>query len=133
MGNAHRYLPICWSYSSCWNLILLQLPLLLLTGRAIYILTQTLPQFFETGLVDSVDLQRPVPVTSSLLSTSSWNGYAGNSRIDDSGELNDESTSIYASNIRLEYTPPMTLPPPFPRMFWAQGEYLYCSLLYTRN
>jgi hypothetical protein len=36
----------------------------------------------------------------------------------------DEECSIYAPNIRLEYTPPLELPAPFPRIFWSQGECL---------
>jgi hypothetical protein len=36
----------------------------------------------------------------------------------------DEQCSIYAPNIRLEYTPPLELPAPFPRIFWSQGECL---------
>jgi hypothetical protein len=64
------------------------------TGRAIYILTQTLPNFFECGLVDSLD-----PAA------------------DGAGD----GAALYAPHVRLEYTPPFSLPAPLPRTFWAQG------------
>ncbi|KAL1939294.1 hypothetical protein VTO73DRAFT_10097 [Trametes versicolor] len=62
-------------------------------GRGIYILQQTLPTFFSTGLISSVD-------------TSS--GHNTNSRAKD----DSEDTTIYSPNIRLTYRPPTPFPPP---------------------
>ena len=67
-------------------------------GRAIYILQQTLPTFFSTGLISSVDIS------------------GTNSRTKDDDEL-----SIYSPNIRLEYRPPTPFPPPFPRTLHVEG------------
>jgi hypothetical protein len=45
----------------------------------------------------------------------------------------DEECSIYAPNIRLEYTPPLELPSPFPRIFWSQGECSRLAFLLSRS
>ncbi|KAG8221624.1 hypothetical protein J3R82DRAFT_1902 [Butyriboletus roseoflavus] len=77
-------------------------------GRAIYILENTLPDFFQVGLVANVDPTRPdivdVPVS-------------------ESGSVE----SIYSRNVRLMYTPPVALPPPFPRTLSLEGEYSCAS------
>ena len=72
-----------------------------ISGRAIYILQQTLPSFFSTGLVTSLD--------------KSTGGESGK----DGKEL-----SIYSPSIRLEYRPPAPFPPPFPRTAHVEGELL---------
>ncbi|KAI0700652.1 hypothetical protein C8T65DRAFT_831487 [Cerioporus squamosus] len=74
------------------------------TGRAIYILQQTLPTFFSTGLISSVD-------------TSGHN----------SQSKDEDDTSIYSPNIRLEYRPPTQFPPPFPRTLHVEGLPLYLA------
>ncbi|KAI9066198.1 hypothetical protein FKP32DRAFT_1646429 [Trametes sanguinea] len=74
------------------------------TGRAIYVLQQTLPTFFSTGLISSVDTS-PSPALAST----------------------DEDTSIYSPNIRLVYRPPTPFPPPFPRTLQVEGLSLYLA------
>lgn len=69
----------------------------LISGRAIYILQQTLPEFFTTGLVSSLD-------------------YAVKT-----GEDRDEKESIYSPHVRLAYTPPTPLPAPFPKTLHVEG------------
>ncbi|KAH9855530.1 hypothetical protein C2E23DRAFT_866666 [Lenzites betulinus] len=73
------------------------------TGRGIYILQQTLPAFFSTGLVSSLD-------TSSA-----------------SSSTQDDDTSIYSPNVRLVYRPPMPVPPPFPHTLQVEGLSLYLA------
>ncbi|KAI0746402.1 hypothetical protein C8Q80DRAFT_1271302 [Daedaleopsis nitida] len=74
------------------------------TGRAIYVLQQTLPTFFTTGLISSVDTS------------------GSNSRVKEDNEI-----SIYSPNIRLEYRPPTPFPPPFPRTLHVEGLPLYLA------
>ncbi|RDX42042.1 hypothetical protein OH76DRAFT_1363522 [Lentinus brumalis] len=74
------------------------------TGRAIYVLQQTLPTFFSTGLISSVDTS------------------GSNSRTKEEDEI-----SIYSPNIRLEYRPPTQFPPPFPRTLHVEGLPLYLA------
>ncbi|TBU40989.1 hypothetical protein BD309DRAFT_926148 [Dichomitus squalens] len=81
------------------------------TGRAIYILQQTLPTFFSTGLISSVDTS------------------GGNEKGDKSDEI-----SIYSPNVRLEYRPPVPFPPPFPRTLHVEGLPLYMgSSVFVRH
>ncbi|KAI0654970.1 hypothetical protein C8Q70DRAFT_924479 [Cubamyces menziesii] len=75
------------------------------TGRAIYILQQTLPTFFSTGLVSSLDTPDSAP----------------------RGKPTDDDTSIYSPNIRLVYRPPTPFPPPFPRTLQIEGLPLYLT------
>ncbi|OBZ77299.1 hypothetical protein A0H81_01782 [Grifola frondosa] len=77
------------------------------TGRAIYILQQTLPDFFATGLVSNLD--------TSVTSSSSQEENAS------------EKESIYSPKIRLSYTPPTPLPSPFPRTLHVEGLPLYMA------
>ncbi|KAF8443683.1 hypothetical protein L210DRAFT_3089659 [Boletus edulis BED1] len=74
------------------------------TGRAIYILERTLPDFFQVGLVSHIDPTRPDIVDVAV---------------------SDES--IYSPVIRLTYTPPVALPPPFPRTLSLEGLALYMA------
>ncbi|KAM5543774.1 hypothetical protein V8D89_002391 [Ganoderma adspersum] len=81
------------------------------TGRAIYILQQTLPGFFSTGLITSLDT-----------STGGETGKDG------------EEVSIYSPSIRLEYRPPTPFPPPFPRTVHVEGLPLYmASSVFVRH
>ncbi|KAI0325553.1 hypothetical protein GY45DRAFT_1330096 [Cubamyces sp. BRFM 1775] len=75
------------------------------TGRAIYILQQTLPTFFSTGLISSLDTSGLAP----------------------KGKPTDDGTSIYSPNIRLVYRPPTPFPPPFPRTLQIEGLPLYLT------
>lgn len=68
-----------------------------LQGRAIYTLQQTLPSFFQTGLVANVNATG-VPAK----------------------HTDDEN--IYSPQIRLVYTPPVALPSPFPRTLSIEGK-----------
>jgi len=67
------------------------------SGRGLYVLTSTLPDFFNSGLILNA------------------------SHNEESGD--DEP--IYAKTIELSYTPPTTLPSPFPQTFHIQGLPLY--------
>ena len=84
------------------------------TGRAVYTLRTTLPNFFETGLVSKVDHDpdlSPSQVTS--------RAYTQDER--SRGQQTPES--IYAPNIRLSYTPPtaLSLPSAFPKTLQVEG------------
>ncbi|KAI0827221.1 hypothetical protein BC628DRAFT_212528 [Trametes gibbosa] len=74
------------------------------SGRGIYILQQTLPTFFSTGLVSSLNTSAPA-----------------------SPYEHDEDTSIYSRNVRLVYRPPMPFPPPFPHVLQVEGLSLYLT------
>lgn len=79
------------------------------TGRAIYILQRTLPDFFQVGLVCNVDPTKgPNVVNVSPL---------------ESGDVE----SIYSPKIRLSYTPPVALPSPFPSTLSLEGLPLYMA------
>ncbi|OSD07683.1 hypothetical protein PYCCODRAFT_1429912 [Trametes coccinea BRFM310] len=80
------------------------------TGRAIYVLQQTLPSFFSTGLVSSVDTSPAISRPSVALTSP-----------------DDDDTSIYSPNIRLVYRPPTPFPPPFPRTLHVEGLSLYLA------
>ena len=79
-------------------------------GRAIYVLERTLAHFFQIGLVSSIDPTRPdiVPESGSV-------------------------ESIYSPAIRLTYTPPAPLPPPFPRTLSLEGAYLRTRVLAPKD
>ncbi|KAG6376602.1 hypothetical protein JVT61DRAFT_1584 [Boletus reticuloceps] len=78
------------------------------TGRAIYILERTLPDFFQLGLVSHIDPTRPDIVDVA---------------VSESGSVE----SIYSPVVRLTYTPPVALPPPFPRTLSLEGLALYMA------
>ncbi|KAG1830431.1 hypothetical protein EV424DRAFT_1315438 [Suillus variegatus] len=79
------------------------------TGRAIYILQQTLPDFFDVGLVSSID-----PTKTPAL-------------IDSKESDLLEVQNIYSPKVRLMYTPPVALPSPFPRTLGLEGLPLYLA------
>ncbi|KAH9829039.1 uncharacterized protein C8Q71DRAFT_863591 [Rhodofomes roseus] len=87
------------------------------TGRAVYILQQTLPDFFHTGLVTS--LEAPPARARTPDADPHCEGRAA--RPDGEGE------SIYSRHIRLAYTPPHPLPPPLPRTLTIEGSALYLA------
>ncbi|SJL09338.1 uncharacterized protein ARMOST_12715 [Armillaria ostoyae] len=76
------------------------------TGRAINIIQQTLPEFFKTGLITSIDEE-----TGRLTSSS----------------VHSEQQHIYSPKIRLSYTPPVQLPSPFPQTLHVEGLPLYLA------
>ncbi|KIO11686.1 hypothetical protein M404DRAFT_994411 [Pisolithus tinctorius Marx 270] len=78
-------------------------------GRAIYVLQQTLPDFFRIGLVSNVDPTRVPDLVYNILSEQT------------------EIENIYSPKIRLSYTPPVALPSPFPRTLWIEGLPLYLA------
>ncbi|EGN97122.1 hypothetical protein SERLA73DRAFT_57671 [Serpula lacrymans var. lacrymans S7.3] len=77
------------------------------TGRAIYILQQTLPKFFHLGLVAHID-----PSKAPVIAEASGKG---------------DVESIYSAKVRLLYTPPVPLPSPFPRTLHIEGLPLYMA------
>jgi hypothetical protein len=89
------------------------------TGRAIFLLQQTLPEFFDAGLVTSAE-QASKLSSGALLSLSTL--------------TTGEPDSIYSPKIRLAYTPPVALPAPFPRTLHVEGLPLYmASTVFVRH
>ncbi|EIN04671.1 hypothetical protein PUNSTDRAFT_55396 [Punctularia strigosozonata HHB-11173 SS5] len=93
------------------------------TGRAIYILQQTLPEFFQTGLVATLDrgvldVNNHPPSSNGLISATFLHTTYGKSM-----------ATLYAPNIRLSYHPPVTLPVPGMngKMMQIEGLPLYVS------
>ncbi|KZT27787.1 hypothetical protein NEOLEDRAFT_1146227 [Neolentinus lepideus HHB14362 ss-1] len=93
------------------------------TGRAIYVLQQTLPDFFEIGLVAAVDqAEGPAMNDGNLLRKG--------------GKVpgRDDVEEIYSPKVTLSYTPPTALPPPFPRTLHLEGLPLYmASSVFVRH
>lgn len=94
------------------------------------ILQDNLPRFFTTGLTGT-DYHLPLHLHGLLLPVGGGGGN-GNGKgkgraeegVRDSGDgsaLSDDS-GIYARHIRLEYTPPVALPAPFPRKLHVEGK-----------
>lgn len=111
-------------------------PRIRLTGRAINILTETLPQFFSTGLVLSIDrsklpdivdasryhtlngtgVRNVVEGVGSFVTGMARNESTGESEADELGTCGDIEP-IYSSKIQLVYTPKG-----FERTLHIQGE-----------
>ncbi|KAF8908203.1 hypothetical protein CPB84DRAFT_1674484 [Gymnopilus junonius] len=91
------------------------------TGRAIYILQETLPEFFKTGLITSINKITGTPRPPSA-STPTVNPNFLEPHI-----LPEDDELIYSPNVRLSYTPPVELPPPFPKTFHVEGFQLYLA------
>ncbi|KAJ7621105.1 hypothetical protein FB45DRAFT_928392 [Roridomyces roridus] len=84
------------------------------TGRAIYLIQNTLPEFFTTGLVY-------LPV-------------ANANPLDYLSGVDQDVDTIYSENIRLSYTPPVELPAPFPKTLNVEGAPLYfTSSVFVRH
>ncbi|KIP05879.1 hypothetical protein PHLGIDRAFT_128602 [Phlebiopsis gigantea 11061_1 CR5-6] len=109
------------------------------TGRAIYILQQTLPDFFATGLISSLDLptaSSPAPTAPAPWSLA-WLGlkFGGPPRGSERERAEASSEDgIYSARVRLEYTPPTPLPGPFPQTLRIEGLHLYtASSIFVRH
>ena len=83
-------------------------------GRAIYILRETLPQFFTRGLISCSGN------VGSCFSPSNSNP-SHKAPFHGSDTDSDDPESIYSPYIRLAYTPPLRLPPPFPGTLYVEG------------
>ncbi|TFK61867.1 hypothetical protein BDN72DRAFT_849299 [Pluteus cervinus] len=102
------------------------------TGRAIYVLQQTLPEFFSTGLITSVDKATGAPRLPQNASHAQGNSldYAGIHTPRDQENIEP----IYGDSVRLSYTPPTVLPAPFPRVLHLEGLPLYlASSVFVRH
>ncbi|KAI0788918.1 hypothetical protein BC629DRAFT_1593421 [Irpex lacteus] len=108
------------------------------TGRAIYILEKTLPDFFQTGLVSSLDLTTGEPSSTqkswSLVNpTDTWHTIKDKLTAKSKEDCN-EAPAIYSPRVRLTYTPPTPLPAPFPKTLHAEGLHLYiASSIFVRH
>ncbi|KIY50205.1 hypothetical protein FISHEDRAFT_71818 [Fistulina hepatica ATCC 64428] len=89
------------------------------TGRAIYVLQRTLPAFFESGLITSIDKVTGLPRPSTPLTPFI--------NLNDENDVKEDLESIYSRNIRLSYTPPTPLPAPFPKTLHVEGYHLYIA------
>ncbi|KAH0579742.1 hypothetical protein J132_08752 [Termitomyces sp. J132] len=102
------------------------------TGRAIYVLQQTLPEFFFTGLVTSMDKATGIPrssATSRSIPVLNANPLDYQVYADD-----DDVEGIYSPKVGLCYTPPVALPPPFPATLHIEGLPLYlASAVFIRH
>ncbi|KAG5351500.1 hypothetical protein C0989_006235 [Termitomyces sp. Mn162] len=101
-------------------------------GRAIYVLQQTLPEFFFTGLVTSMDKATGIPrssATSRSIPVLNANPLDYQVYADD-----DDVEGIYSPKVGLCYTPPVALPPPFPATLHIEGLPLYlASAVFIRH
>ncbi|KAG9219928.1 hypothetical protein CCMSSC00406_0009531 [Pleurotus cornucopiae] len=87
------------------------------TGRAIDVLTSTLPHFFSYGLVSSIDRVSGTPRTVGAIASANPLDFRNK----------DDVETIYSPKIRLSYTPPIALPAPFPKTLHVEGLPLYLS------
>ena len=93
------------------------------------ILQDNLPRFFTTGLAGT-DYHLPLHLHGLLLG----GGGNGNGKgkghaeegVSDTIDGHPLDTGIYARHIRLEYTPPVALPAPFPRKLHVEGKNPSC-------
>jgi hypothetical protein len=91
-------------------------------GRAIYVIRETLPKFFTSGLITSID-----ETTGSPHPSPSTSNPSGNTNFLEHYVVENIDECIYSPNIRLSYTPPVALPAPFPKTLHVEG-YLRCPL-----
>ncbi|KAH9912228.1 uncharacterized protein B0H18DRAFT_890469 [Fomitopsis serialis] len=97
------------------------------TGRAIWILQQTLPAFFHTGLVTSLETPLVARPPASESPEGAERGTADPHCGGRPARPDGDSESIYSRAVRLAYTPPHALPPPFPRTLTLEGSALYLA------
>jgi hypothetical protein len=85
-------------------------------GRAIFVIQETLPKFFTSGLITSIDKTtgspHPSPSTSNSSADTNFLEHYIVENIDE---------CIYSPKIRLSYTPPVALPAPFPKTLHVEG------------
>jgi len=84
----------------------------LFVGRALYVIQETLPEFFETGLITSINKSTGMPSKSVS---------APNTNPLEDSLLNNDEEPIYSPNIQMSYTPPSRLPASFPKTFHIKG------------
>jgi len=92
------------------------------TGRAIFVIQETLPKFFTSGLITSIDKTTGSPHPSPSTSNPS-----GNANFLEHYIVENIDQCIYSPNIRLSYTPPVVLPAPFPKTLHVEGFQLYLA------
>ncbi|KAJ6551631.1 hypothetical protein B0H19DRAFT_1158380 [Mycena capillaripes] len=98
------------------------------TGRAIYVIQQTLPDFFTTGLITSSDKLTGSP------RQANGNSLVNANQLDYHAPLDVDVDSIYSPNVRLSYTPPVALPAPFPKTLHIEGMPMYlASSVFVRH
>ena len=85
-------------------------------GRAIFVIQETLPNFFTSGLITSIDKTTGSPHPSPSTSNPS-----GDTNFLEHYIVENIDECIYSSNIRLSYTPPVALPAPFPKTLHVEG------------
>lgn len=83
-------------------------------GRGIYVLQETLPDFFAIGLITSVNADG-TPNTAGGISTPNI------PFLEPDDTRQDADAHIYSPHVRLSYTPPLQLPAPFPKTFHIDG------------
>ncbi|KAF7368949.1 hypothetical protein MVEN_00221100 [Mycena venus] len=99
-------------------------------GRAIYVIQQTLPEFFTTGLVTSIDRSTGGP----RHANGNHLPQANANPLDYHTSPDEEVDSIYSRNVRLSYTPPVALPAPFPKTLHIEGLPMYiASSVFVRH
>ncbi|KAH8829588.1 hypothetical protein DL96DRAFT_1598756 [Flagelloscypha sp. PMI_526] len=86
------------------------------TGRATNLLRETLPQFFDTGLMVALDKTTGNPTHSTYGALSL--PFVG---------TKDSRQYIYSPKIKLEYTRPLHLPTPLPETLRVEGIPLYLA------
>ncbi|KAF9010958.1 hypothetical protein BDZ89DRAFT_996134, partial [Hymenopellis radicata] len=89
------------------------------TGRAVDLIQKTLPDFFHTGLITSVEKATGDPCTSSPIPIPVVN-------TNPLGR-HPELEPIYSPKVRLSYTPPTRLPAPFPKTLHIEGFPMYIA------
>jgi hypothetical protein len=94
-------------------------------GRAIHTLQQTLPDFFNIGLVSCLSDQ-PKKTSLSELIISPLHGGASSVSSSEGGEGNNDP-GIYSPRVRLSYTPSVVLPAPFNQTLHIEGFPLYLA------
>lgn len=92
-------------------------------GRAIYIIQQTLPDFFDHGLITTSSDNGNGKRKGQTVSTSSSSLYSDPSVTQKAEDFEEEPESIYSPKIRLAYTPPVRLPSPFPATLHVEGTF----------
>ena len=122
MGNPHRCVHPNGN---------LEINLRHLKERALFVLQETLPEFFQIGLVTNVDKFTGAPIRTSILPLSLVPG--PNQKFPSHEEpTNAGVESVYSPQVKLEYTP-SALPTPFPRVLHVEGTYWTLNTAVTLN